>query len=110
MINIENIWITRHAKKRLKERIGLRGKSAKRCAVRAATVGLTQLEIGHDLSLALSNVTQREGNHSDIRITPAGIFVFRNDCLVTVLPITDQRIRKLIFQEWNRKYQEEGNP
>lgn len=99
------VEVTRHAEKRMHERLGLPRKAMKAEAERAASRGIHISETTGRLRkyLDLLHITYRTG--SDYRITPSGIYVITDGVLVTVLPVP-QNLRTAIMGAWRNKQKE----
>ena len=85
-----SVKITKHARKRLKERSGLNKKSIQRIADRAFEEGLTHKQTKDDLHrwISLCYLIERQANN--IRIYGDKAFLFKGDVSLTVLQIPNQ--------------------
>lgn len=97
------IEVSKHATKRIRERLGLPKKAAQSEAERAFEKGLRIDELCGRLRRFLDrkHLILRDG--ADYRITPAAIYVIKNDVLVTVMPVPEE-LRGLVMNAWKEKH------
>lgn len=85
--------ITKHAKKRIRERMGVQKKSVDSVANKAYAKGLTHGETKGNLNKFISGVIGK--NHrvgAEVRVYAEKVFLFNDTKLITVLPLpTDLR-------------------
>ena len=81
------MYVTKHSKKRIKERMGLPKKSIQRQATLAIERGYSHRETKGNLRKYIDRVylSHRQGNN--IKVYNNHIFVFQNTILITVLKI-----------------------
>lgn len=101
MIDSENTNISKHAVKRIRERLGLPKKAAIREAEKALG-GLKIEECGGRLRRYLDSLRHLHGDAADYRVTPHAVYAFKFGVMTTVfqLPHAHRRSAKT---QW-RKY------
>lgn len=82
-----DIIITAHAGRRLKERSGLNKKSIRRIAERAYLNGIKHSEVKGNLRKWVDGIYLSEENANNIRLYGDKIFLFHNNLLITVMQI-----------------------
>ena len=79
--------LTKHGKERIKKRLGTPKRSLEKIANDALTHGITHKEAKGRLSKYMDKLFLQHGNANNMRIYHEKIFVFKNDILITVLPL-----------------------
>ena len=79
--------LTRHGKKRMKDRLGASKRSSDRIAEKALSLGITHAELTGSLCRYVDSIYLKKRTANNIRIYAQKIFLFRNDLLITVLPL-----------------------
>lgn len=96
--------ITRHAKKRFKQRLGVHKADTNKNAKRALHDGLSQTDVCRDKPLRsfMAALYFRNRRCNNIRLYNGMTYIFAGDKLVTVFPIPD-RFRDLAADAQQRK-------
>lgn len=94
MIKIETI-ITRHAKKRLKERNGFNKKSMQRMADRAYEKGIPLSETKGQLHKWVTSVYFRNTEVNNLRIYGDKLYLFRDNILITILQVPQKYVNDM---------------
>lgn len=82
------IIVSRHAKKRIKQRMGINKKASERVAKRALTEGLTHAETTSMLHRYLDSLYLSHEKGGKMRVYHQKVFVFsNNNVLITVLQL-----------------------
>jgi hypothetical protein len=98
---MNEVWASKHATKRMRQRLGLTKKAAQREVQRAA--GAMGIEDCHgELRNYLEHLLANHGSDAEYRVTPAAVYVFRNAVLVTVLKVPPQLARDAMAA-WKRR-------
>lgn len=79
--------VTKHAEKRLKERLGLTKKSLQRITDRAYTDGISHKETKGNLKKWMDSVYLKEKTANNMKLYGDKIFLFDRNILITILPI-----------------------
>ena len=77
--------VTRHAGKRIRERVGLNKKAVERLANKALNEGLAHKECKGQLHHFVSNLFKRYGVANGIRVYSEKVFIFAGSNLITVM-------------------------
>ena len=84
---MNSVVVTKHAEKRIKERIGGNKKSAHRIAQRAYNDGLTEFDCKGTLNWWMRDQFYAKCTISDLRLYRDHLFLFNKSVLITVLPM-----------------------
>lgn len=87
--------ITKHAEKRIKQRLGLGKKAVLRLAERALTQGKTHAEFTGGMKRFLDKVYLSHKTANNLRVLNYYVFIFCNDTLITVLSLPRKYHRQL---------------
>lgn len=79
------MFITRHATKRSKERVGLNKNASERIAEKALKEGIKHSEVSGSLSRFLDGIYLGTKKPNNMRIYNQKIYLFRDDILLTIL-------------------------
>lgn len=94
-----SVVVTKHGAQRVRERMGLPKKAVQKQADRAAETGMSITETSGQLRGYLDSLHMLHRQGSDYRVTPDGVFVITNNCLVTMFPVP-RRLRKTVLAHW----------
>jgi hypothetical protein len=97
-----DVAVTRHAEKRIHERLGLPKKAAQAEAERARVNGLHISATSGALRRYLDKLHHVYQKGADYRVMPSGIYVFISEVLVTVLPVP-QNLRSRVMDAWKKR-------
>ncbi len=92
--------ISRHAIKRIRERLGINKSGAER-EVGRALAGMTISDCTGRLRKFLDSQRHLHGDAAHFRVTPAAVFAFKGNTLTTVLPMPKAHARSARSQ-WDR--------
>ena len=84
---MSDIHVTRHAKKRTKDRVGLSKRLAEKNAAKALEVGLSHAEAKAGLKRYLDYLYLSNNTGNNVRVYHRYVYVFHNRTLVTILPL-----------------------
>ena len=84
------VRVSKHAEKRMKERMGLVKKSTHRIAEKAFNQGTTHKESKGSLHRYITDLYLRYRSANNIRIYGKYIFIFSSEKLVTVMHLPDK--------------------
>lgn len=82
--------ITRHAEERGKERVGLSKSAIKRLAFLALERGVTHADTTGKLKRLFDSLYFRNKEANNIRIYAEKIFIFSDQTLITILPLSNE--------------------
>lgn len=94
--------VSRHAKKRLKERCGLKKKSKDRIAERVFDEGITHAQTKGKLNRWITKLYFHNEMANNIRIFGGNAYIFAGETLVTVIPVPNnirKNMKKMIENE-----------
>ena len=91
---MENIVITKHATKRIKERTGLKKKNYEKYAQEAFTVGIKHNETKGSLKKYIDYLYLKHRSGNNIRIYHRVIWIFAGNSLITVFGL-DNKFHKI---------------
>ena len=94
--------ITKHAKKRMKERCGLNEKSSDRLAERAYDNGLKHSDLNGNLKKWVDGLYLKYQTGNQIRLYGDKAFIFHNAILITVIQIPSNLVKEKIKIENKR--------
>lgn len=98
----KSVYVTKHAAKRTKQRVGVKKKVAEANAQKALALGLSQSEAKGDLARYMGKVYLRSGVPNKIRAYQHKLYLFKGNVLITVLNIPPQ-LCKLADKLQNQK-------
>jgi len=84
---MDDVILTNHSVKRTKERVGLSKKLADKNAKKALEFGLTHSDAKAGLRRYLDKLYLSNGTSNNVRIYHRFIYMFRDNTLITVLPL-----------------------
>lgn len=102
VIHLDNIYITKHAYKRVKERMGLTKAAAEKMAKKAYTDGIKHSQTKGQLHKYFTKVYLNYRNSNNTRLYGEKIFVFNDNVLITVLELPNdlkKNCKKMIKNE-----------
>ena len=79
--------VTKHGKKRLKQRCHVKKKAAKKTAKKAFNDGLKHCETKGDLNRWLTKIYFKNPRANNLRVYHDNVYIFSNKTLITVFPI-----------------------
>lgn len=88
-------YVTNHATKRTKERLGLSKKLATKNAERALAEGLRHRDTGGSLFRYIESLYWKNRTANNVRIYCNYVYIFHDSLLITVYPLP-QRYRKTV--------------
>lgn len=105
----KSVYITKHAKRRTKQRVGIKKKDIETNAQKVLEYGLTQTEAKGDLARYMSKVYLRNGIPNNIRAYQHKLYLFKGNVLITVLDIPPQlcKLADKLQKQKNEKIMEE---
>jgi hypothetical protein len=92
--------VSKHAIKRIRQRLGINKRAAETEAQRAAEHGLSPSDLTGSVRRYIDHLAMR--HHGTYRITPRGIFSYKGDTLTTVWPVP-QRYHKSVMSRWEKQ-------
>ncbi len=96
--------ITRHARKRFKQRLGVHKTDTNKNANRALRDGVSQRDVRGDISRFMAALYFRNRTCNNIRLYNGMVYVFAKETLITVFPIP-YRFREDAAEAQKRKEQ-----
>lgn len=98
-------YVTKHAKQRIKERMGLKKKTSDRVANLALEKGLKIKETKGKLKKFLNSVFLSHGVGDNIRLYAEKVFIFQGNCLITVLQLPNElkNLSNICFSEKKKR-------
>lgn len=82
-----DVYVTRHADKRIRQRLGVNKKSTDRIAEKAMEFGITHAEAKGKLSKHLDGIFLLSYKPTNMRVYNHSIYLFNGNILITVLPL-----------------------
>lgn len=82
-----NVRITKHAKKRTKQRIGVPKKDSEKNAEKAMKYGITHSEAKGNLYRYMSKVFLRNETPNNMRVYNRKLYLFKGKVLITILDV-----------------------
>lgn len=82
-----DVNITKHSVKRTKDRVGLSKKLTEKNAQKALEYGITHAEAKAGLKRFMDKLYLTNNNGNNMRIYHRYVYVFRNNTLITILPL-----------------------
>lgn len=82
-----SVIVTRHAEKRIRQRLGLNKKSTERAAEKALQFGVTHAEAKGNLCRYLDGIFLLNYRPTNIRVYNHSVYLFCDTKLITVLPL-----------------------
>lgn len=83
----KTIDLTRHAEKRIRQRLGINKKAVERNAEKALQYGVTHAEATGRLCKYLDGIFLRNFRPTNMRVYNHSTYLFRDTKLITVLPL-----------------------
>lgn len=87
MENKTDIVVSKHAEKRIRQRLGVNKKSTEKAAERALQFGVTHAEAKGKLCKHLDGIFLLSYNPSNMRVYNHSVYLFNGTKLITVLPL-----------------------
>lgn len=85
--------VTKHAQRRMKERLGISKRTTLKNAKKALEVGIKHSETSGSLHRYISSLYWKERTANNARIYCDSVYIFHNETLITVFPLP-QRYRR----------------
>lgn len=85
--NENGVIVTKHAERRIRQRLGINKKSTDRAAEKALKFGITHAETNGKLSRHLDGIFLMNYKPTNMRIYNHAVYLFRDTKLITVLPL-----------------------
>lgn len=85
-----NVTVTRHAGKRIRQRLGINKKSTEKVAEKAIQLGITHAEAKGKLSRHLDGIFLLNCKPTNMRVYNHSIYLFNGTTLITVLPLPNR--------------------
>lgn len=82
-----DVVVTRHAEKRIRQRLGLNKKSTEKAAEKALRFGVTHAETKGKLCRHLDGIFLLNHRPTNMRVYNHSVYLFRDTKLITVLPL-----------------------
>lgn len=82
-----NVTVTRHAGKRIRQRLGINKKSTGKAAEKALQFGITHAEVKGKLSRHLDGIFLQNCKPTNMRVYNHSVYLFNGSTLITVLPL-----------------------
>lgn len=82
--------VTKHAEKRIRQRLGINKKSTEKAADKALQFGISHAEVKGKLSRHLDGIFLLNYNPTNMRVYSHSIYLFRDSRLITVLPLPNR--------------------
>jgi len=83
----KTVDVTRHAEKRIRQRLGINKKATERNAEKALQCGVTHAEATGQLCKYLDSIFLRNYRPTNMRVYNHSTYLFRDTQLITVLPL-----------------------
>lgn len=90
MTNGDNVTVTRHATKRIRQRLGINKSATERMAEKALESGITHAEAKGKLSRYLDGIFLLNYKPTNLRIYNHSVYLFNGTTLITVLPLPNR--------------------
>lgn len=99
------VYVTDHAAKRSKERLGLPKRVATKNAERALHYGIKHSETKGALRRYLNAVYLKRETANNIRIYSNNVYIFHNEMLITIYPLPNEykRTAERLWKELRKK-------
>lgn len=85
--NESSVVVTKHAEKRIRQRLGINKKSTDRAAEKAIQFGVTHAETRGKLHRHLDGIFLLSYKPTNMRVYNHSVYLFRDTKLITVLPL-----------------------
>lgn len=85
-----NVVVTKHAEKRIRQRLGVNKKSTEKAAEKALQFGVTHAEAKGKLSRHLDGIFLLNHKPTNMRVYNHSVYLFRDTKLITVLPLPNR--------------------
>lgn len=82
-----DVYVTRHADKRIRQRLGVNKKSTDKIAEKALEFGITHAEAKGKLSKHLDGIFLLNYKPTNMRVYNHSVYLFNGNTLITVLPL-----------------------
>ena len=92
--------LSKHARKRMRQRLGLNAKACERAFEKACVLGLRRNGVGGRLQAYLDHLGCRYPG-ADYLVTPMGIFAIKGNVVVTLLPLPVEH-KKRVMTHWKK--------
>lgn len=87
--------VTKHAAKRMKERLGISKRTIEKNAEKALRLGIKHADTSGSLHRYITSLYWKEQTANNARIYCGNVYIFHNETLITVFPLP-QRYRKTV--------------
>lgn len=87
--------VTKHAAKRMKERLGISKSTSEKNAEKALRLGIRHSDTSGSLHRYITSLYWKEQTANNARIYCGNVYIFHNETLITVFPLP-QRYRKTV--------------
>lgn len=93
-------YVTAHASKRLRERVGVRKRSIQNISDRALSKGLSHKDLSGKLRRYVDGLFLRSRTANNIKVYSEKIYIFRDNTLITVisLPSEFKKLANKLYQ------------
>ena len=81
------VIVTKHAEKRIRQRLGINKKSTEKAAEKALQLGVTHSETKGNLHRYLDGIFLLNYKPTNMRVYNHAVYLFRDTKLITVLPL-----------------------
>lgn len=97
--------VTKHAKKRMKERCGIGKSSSDNVAQKALVRGIKHCQTSGNLKKYIDSLYFKNNKANNIRLYGQKVYIFHNDVLITVLQLPGNLIKDYnnIIRKTNRR-------
>lgn len=85
--NENGVIVTKHAEKRIRQRLGINKKSTDKAAEKALQFGITHAETKGKLHRHLDGIFLLNYKPTNMRVYNHSVYLFRDTKLITVLPL-----------------------
>ena len=92
-------YVTRHATRRTKERVGLPKRIAEKNADKALQEGIRHKETSGGLHRYIEALYWKNRTANNVRIYCGNVYIFHNETLITIFPLP-QKYRKTAEKLW----------
>lgn len=96
---VDGIYVTPHAMKRMRQRLGLNRRSLEREVIRVLRCGVRGEEAQGELRRWVDKMMWKQTEAgTSVRLTTSGAFIIRGSTLVTVLPLNGRLVKRVRAQ------------
>lgn len=105
----DNIVVTKHAEKRIRQRLGINKKSTEKAAEKALQMGVTHSETKGKLCRHLDGIFLLNHNPTNMRVYNHAVYLFRGTKLITVIPLPKNLWTQADKLQRQKKEMQNGN-